>query len=318
MFKTPFAVRCRMAERTTRLLVTGALLLFPMMRPTPALAWGDEGHEIIAMIANALLQPGVRRQVDALLALDEDPLAGHGIADAATWVDHLRDANADGARRRTRQWHFVDIERRHPSLAEACFGHPKLAPGVLASLGPAQACIVDKIDQFAAELARSDTPSDERLVALKFLLHLVGDVHQPLHASDDDDRGGNGKRVNSREFRAGNLHHYWDTEFVAALGPDAKETASSLLQSLPRNDIGLWSEGSPADWAMESFRLASRDAYGLLPEPNRRGSYRLDDHYVAVALRDCRLQLSKAGVRLAALLNRILRNPLGKGGSNLE
>ncbi len=107
-----------------------------------------------------MLTPSARSQVDALLALDEDPLSDHDIASAATWADHLRESNADGARMRTRQWHFANIERQAPSLTDACFGRPKLPPAALASRGPAQACLVDKIDQFTAELAALDTTAD--------------------------------------------------------------------------------------------------------------------------------------------------------------
>ena len=275
--------------------------------PSHAQAWGDEGHEIIALVANTLLTPSARKQVDALLASDEDPLTEHDIASEATWADHLREANADGARSRTRQWHFVDIELKNPSLAEACFGHPRLPPGTLASRGPAAACVVDKIDQFAAELAAHDTASDERLLALKFLLHFVGDVHQPLHASDDFDRGGNDLSVSAAGFHAGNLHHFWDTEFVRLLGADPASSARSLLASLTPADRRRWSVGTPSNWAIESFQLAKRDAYGLLPPPTRRGTYRLDARYIDAARNDARLQLTKAGVRLAALLDRALK-----------
>ena len=217
-----------------RRALAALLLCWPILAPHPAHAWGDEGHEIIATIADALMTPAARRQVHAMLATDDDPLTEHDMAAEATWADHLRSANADGARSRTRQWHFVDIELHSPSLDAACFGHPKLPPAALASLGPAQACIVDKIDQFATELARADTPPDERLAALKFLLHFVGDVHQPLHAADDDDRGGNDKPVSADGMRAGNLHHYWDTECVRALGQGPVRLQQSLSSTSRR------------------------------------------------------------------------------------
>ncbi|MGI4801954.1 MAG: S1/P1 nuclease [Janthinobacterium lividum] len=282
-------------------------LAIALIQPQPARAWGDEGHQIIALVADAMLTPSARTQVDALLALDEDPLSDHDIASAATWADHLRDSNADDARARTRQWHFANIERQDPSLSDACFGQPKLPPAALASRGPAQACLVDKIDQFAAELAAPDTTADERLLDLKFLLHFVGDLHQPLHASDDFDRGGNDKRASAQGIRAGNLHHYWDTEFVQMLGRDPVQVAQALIPTISATDRRRWSAGTPATWALESFQLANRDAYGQLPEPTPSGSYRLTPRYVELATRDTTLQLAKAGTRLAALLNRSLR-----------
>ena len=273
----------------------------------PVWAWGDEGHEVIALIAQSLLSPAARAKVSALLAADPDSLTAHDIAAAATWADKYRDSDRDGARKNTRQWHFVDMEITAPDLDRACFGHPALPPGTLASNGPAQDCVVDKIDEFAAELANPATEPSEQIVALKFLLHLVGDEHQPLHASDDHDRGGNDKRASAQGWPAGTLHHYWDTEFVDQLGPDPKHIAAALRARISPADARVWAAGGAAEWAMESFRIAKDDAYGKLPEPNARGSYRLPDGYVATATRDVAMQLSKAGVRLAFLLNRVLK-----------
>jgi hypothetical protein len=270
----------------------------------PVRAWGDEGHEVVALIAQSRLDATARKNVDALLAADTDNLTAPNIAAAATWADRFRDSDRNGARQKTRLWHFVDLELALPDLDRACFGRPVLPAGTLASDGPAQDCVVDKIDEFAAELANPGTNPPERVVALKFLLHLVGDLHQPLHAADDHDRGGNDKRVSAAAMRADTLHHYWDTDFVEQLGPNAQQIAATLIARLSGSDARIWAQGGPADWAMDSFKLAKGDAYGKLPAPNANGKYRLDDRYVAMADRDVAMQLSKAGVRLAVILNR--------------
>jgi hypothetical protein len=275
----------------------------------PALAWGDEGHEIVALVAQSFLDPDVRKRVTALLAADSDGLTAHDIASEATWADKYRDANQNGSRQKTSQWHFVDIEISAPSLDEACFNHPPIPKGTVASDGPAADCVVDKIQEFAAELANPATDAEEQVVALKFVLHFVGDLHQPLHSSDDHDRGGNNKRVSATGFKAGNLHHFWDTEFVDQLGPDAKTIASDLIGHITKDQEKQWETGEPSDWAQESFQIAKDDAYGQLPPPNARGSYRLTDEYVTMATQDVSLQLSRAGVRLALILNRALRKP---------
>ena len=88
---------------------------------------------------------------------DTDSLTPHDIASEATWADKYRDSDRNGTGeryRRARQWHFVDIELDNPNLAKACHNHPRLPSGILASRGPADACIVDKIDEFEAELAK--------------------------------------------------------------------------------------------------------------------------------------------------------------------
>jgi hypothetical protein len=118
--------------------------------PRPALAWGDEGHRIIALVAEQFLEPTVRERVRAVLAADPADLTAHDIASAATWADHYRDFDRSGSRQhyeQTRQWHFVDVELADPNLDTACSGHPPLPAGTVASNGPAQACVADKIQQ---------------------------------------------------------------------------------------------------------------------------------------------------------------------------
>ena len=282
---------------------------FNVAQTQNALAWGDEGHEVVALVAQSFLEPDVRKRVTALLASDTDTLTGHDIASAATWADKFRDANIGGSRQRTRQWHFVDIEITAPNFDEACFNHPPIPTGTPASDGPEADCVVDKIQEFAAELANPSTDIEEQVAALKFVLHFVGDVHQPLHSSDDHDRGGNDKRISASGLSAGNLHHFWDTEFVDQLGPDPKTIASDLIGHITKDQQLQWQSGNPADWAQETFRIAKSDAYGQLPEPNTHGSFRLSDDYVTMATNDVALQLSKAGVRLAMILNQSLRKP---------
>jgi hypothetical protein len=176
-----------------RLLLACILLCVALTSPHPAAAWGDEGHKVIALIAEHYLDPAVRANVTGLLTADTDTLTGHDIASEATWADKYRDSDRDTTKigyEATWRWHFVDIELAQPDLASACSGHPPLPPGVPASKGPPRACVVDKIDQFAAEFGSPTTSASEQLLAVKFLLHFVGDLHQPLHAADDRDAGG--------------------------------------------------------------------------------------------------------------------------------
>jgi S1/P1 Nuclease len=274
-------------------------------------AWGDEGHQIVALIAQHYLEARVQLRVQALLATDDSGLVSdRSMASEATWADRYRDADRDGSRRQyeqTRQWHYVDIELDAPSLDRACFDHPGLPPATPAAAGAAADCVVDKIEQFGAELRDPGTSPDERRLALQFLLHLIGDLHQPLHASDDRDQGGNLKRVSARGMSAGNLHHYWDTEFVRRLGEDPQSVSQRLLARISASDIEAWRRGGPADWARESFSLARSVGYDALPRADERGHYRLSAGYVRDAIDAVQLQLSRAGVRLAMLLNRGLR-----------
>ena len=253
--------------------------------PAPALAWGYEGHEVIADIARDLLTPAVRAKVDALLATDFRS-AGH---------------------RETAQWHFVDVELAKPDLTAACFGLPPA--GGAASAGPAQDCVVDKVEEFERELADARTPAPERLLALKFLLHFVGDLHQPLHASDNQDRGGNCVRVALGGPRTTNLHSYWDTAVVQALGSDPQAVAASLEAQIIPADRKTWQAGDPRTWAKEAFGVAQNVAYTIGSQPGCNPDaalITLPNGYTQKAQAAAALQLKRAGVRLALELNRAL------------
>jgi hypothetical protein len=272
-------------------------------------AWGDEGHEIVGLIAEHYLTPTVHARVQALLATDDSGLTARDIAHEATWADKYRDSDRDGSRRRyygTHKWHFVDLELDSVDLNRACYGRPPLSEGLPASRGPEDDCIVDKIEEFQAELRNPRTEPRERLLALQFLLHFVGDLHQPLHAADDHDQGGNREIVSAPGIRTDNLHHDWDTEFVARLGAGETDIADRLIAGITDADRRRWMHGTPVDWALETFSVAKTHAYGLLPAPTTAHHHELAESYVVDATGITAEQLSKAGVRLAFVLNQAL------------
>ena len=266
-----------------------------------AFAWGDVGHETVALIAQHYLKPAVRDKVTSILEADTaNTLTAHDIASAATWPDKHRESPA--GRAKPEPWHFVDIEIITGDLSPACFKFPKLSPGQLASDGPANDCVIDKIGEFEAELSNTSTPQFEEALALKYLLHFVGDVHQPLHSADDNDRGGNNKAVSGKFSRAKEVHAFWDTTVVMNLGPDAETISNTLIGKITNKQVSEWSSGTAKDWAMEAYQLAKADAYGKLPSPVN-GKYPLPQSYLDMATPVAAEQLSKAGVRLAYLLN---------------
>lgn len=275
------------------------VLLLALSAPAPAYAWGNEGHEAIARIARSYLTPAARARVDAILASDSDTLTASDIAARATWADVWR-----GSHRFTASWHFADIELEGGSLDAACFGFPPQEG--LASEGAAQDCVVAKIEQFTRELRDPAMSDAERRLALKFVLHFVGDVHQPLHTADHQDRGGNCVRITLGGTRTVNLHSYWDTVVVGEIAPDARTLAMTLRERITPAQVAAWSTGSPRDWARETFALAKSAAYTLgspagcdqdaAPIPLPKG-------YDAQARAIAAVQIEKAGVRLATVLN---------------
>ena len=288
-----------------------------VIAPIPSLfAWGDEGHEIIGVIAYARLTPAVKNKVDTLLPADKDSLTAPDFVSRTTWADKYRDSDRQTTRIRydaTRNWHFVDIEIVDGDIASACNHHPKLPQGTVASTGPANACLADKIDQFIAELGNAALAKPEKILALKFSLHLIGDLQQPLHTADNKDRGGNDIPVLSSDGAIPtNLHSYWDNHLVQGLGNDSRALGASLNRQITKAKADEWSKGTPIDWAKESFRQAKKVVYNFadtqqfLDDHGNKG-VRLDASYDNRALPVVRDQLSKAGVRLAAVLNNTLK-----------
>lgn len=265
------------------------------------MAWGFKGHEVIAAIARAYLTPQARARADALLAADTDALTKPDMLSRATWADVWRNAH-----RETSEWHFADVELDRPDLNAACFNSPPA--GGPASAGPAEDCVVNKVYEFEAELADPKTPQPERILAFKYLLHFVGDLHQPLHASDNHDKGGNCVRLALGGPRTVNLHSYWDTAVVDALGDDPQQIADSLRATITPAEKASWEQGDAKSWALETFQ-AARTAYSLHSPPGcnpNAAPVDLPPGYEKVARDAASIQLERAGVRLALLLNRAL------------
>ena len=248
-----------------------------------AWAWGDEGHKIICEIAVRLASPSTQAEVRRLIAADTE---FKSFSDACTWPDHPR---------KRAEEHFVNLARDSRGLP------PDNCPGF-------HACVVSAIRKDAAVLSSSSADDSAKLAALKFLGHWVGDIHQPLHVSFEDDRGGNNITV-AGECR-GNLHAAWDSCLVVkAVGTDVAAAATDLMKSITPAKIEEWTHSDPVDWANESFEIAERaqtkycvqhGASCELPEPAK---VEIDAAYVEANAPIVREQLQKAGVRLAHLLD---------------
>jgi hypothetical protein len=263
-----------------------AIAALSLLAPaSPALAWGSEGHRAVAAVAVQMLTGPARQQAERLLAADAD---GARTWDAAAvWADQWR-----AAHRETAPWHFArgDVSKPDLDLAAAC----------------RKSCVVKGVRQFAEQLADGSQPQQERIRALKFLVHLVGDLHQPLHVAGDGDGGGNDVQVSFLGRRNLNLHHVWDDEILErARKASGRAAASLVLDAVERERIAEWARGTPEDWARESFVLSRSVAYGALPKGPQ--PYALDERYQAAAWPVVREQLARAAVRLASLLNAALR-----------
>ena len=246
--------------------------------PTPSGAetgaWYDIGHRLIVRIAELRLAP---HTVEAVREI----LAGQDLAEASLWADQIR-----GERRETAALHFVNI----PLQADAY---------VPARDCPGELCVIAEIQRDERVVADSTASLPQRAEALRFLIHFIGDLHQPLHVSNNGDKGGNLRPV-TLLGNSYNLHQVWDGELLTTTGMDESEYFDHLRQKMDSLDLPALEQGTVVDWAMEGHRLARDYAYRL-----PRGG-RLDDGYVKANLPVVDLALIKAGVRLARVLNEAL------------
>lgn len=286
-----------------RMRVIAATLL--LLLDSHVYAWGDKGHQVIASIAWNYLSANTRKQIDTLLKYDNSGLTDTDFISESTWADEYRDSDRDTDKVRyeqTRRWHYINLKLDHPDVAKACYGSAPLKSRQDASKGPAKACVSDKVEQFAAALASPKTSVTERRLALQFLIHLVGDLHQPLHASDNNDGGGNDIYVTARGFKRGTLHRYWDSATVNQIGRKPEAIARKLMEQTNNAELKRWQSGTARDWAMETFMVARSITYLKLPAEKESGIYPLDENYIAAAKSATAQQLLKAGSRLAWLL----------------
>ncbi len=231
---------------------------------------------MVGVIAEARLCDGARALIAPLLA-------GNSLANAGVWADGIRD---DPAWAHTRAWHFVNAGDRE-DLAEVVAGS---ADNVVAAIGQAE-----------RDLAQPDLPRERRAQALRFLVHFVADVHQPLHVGRAGDRGGNDIEVGWGNERI-SLHELWDARAVLRAEGLSTRDLAAALGALALGQDTRWQASTPLDWAEES-RSYRPLVYGLPQGRSRR--VQLDAGYLALARNVIGLRLAQAGVRVAGRLNHL-------------
>jgi hypothetical protein len=250
----------------------------------PAYAWGDEGHKVVCEIAIGQVKPSTRSAILELIKADGE---FNTFADSCIWPDHPRKRALE---------HFINLSRDVTSLSNDC--------------GVSSPCVVTAIAKDFAVLSDKGAPQDQRAQSLKFLGHWVGDIHQPLHVSFEDDRGGNEIQVTGE--CTSNLHSAWDTCLVkAAVGENIQDAAASLMNSIAAAQAQEWRQSDPKQWANESFKITESVQtkycvmHGNSCDPPS-GSVRIDQVYLDANAPIVKEQLQKAGVRLADLLDKAL------------
>ncbi|MEO8670941.1 MAG: S1/P1 nuclease [Tahibacter sp.] len=250
------------------------------LTPLPTLAWGALGHRTIAGLADRQLSAAAKSEVVALLGPDNE----RTLVDVATWADDLHDTDP-GRFRNTSRLHYVNF-----SSAQCNF-----VPNRDCRKGE---CVVAALDRYARILADRARPREERADALRFVVHFLADVHQPLHASYKPDKGGNTLQVQIGGTGT-NLHSLWDGRLFDTTGRHWPEYVNALASTPWQEPATTGHEHDAARWAEESCRVVRDDA--IYPDGDV-----IDDAYVTTRLPIVERRLQQAGARLAALLNRIL------------
>lgn len=313
-----------------KILLLAAVLIASVAAVPQAQGWGCKGHQTVALIAEKHLTPEARQLVEKLLGANHiDPLLKRWcgsatndlLVDASTWPDDVRNERHNGP------WHYIDIPRgKHKgSLEEYC---------------GADGCVTHAIEEQRAILKEKSADPLKRAEALRYLIHFVGDLHQPLHAINNGDNGGNCSPVKylhhepllnpvhpEREDYSPNLHQIWDTEIVERdMEVSNPHRYADELDGKFRAESASWeSAGIQVDnWAWKVHERGEAEAYGafsvkIAVEPDVRpkscadnnhiGKRMFEKHLVAdeayqnKAARAVEIGIAQAGVRLAMILN---------------
>lgn len=244
--------------------------------PSLPFRWGPDGHRIVADIALQRLSPAAADETRRLLG-------GQNINEVASWADAVR-----SQRPNTAPWHYIDIEITDTSYVPSrdC---------------KENACVIWAVESQLAVLADRTKGDSLRAEALKFVVHFVGDLHQPLHAGERADKGGNDVKL-TFQGKLSNLHAVWDSGILLSFGQTDAEIVHQLDADIARrSDIKTLSGGTVTQWVMESHDIARDVVYKNLPN-----SLEINQAYVDAARPVIYERLLRGGIRLAAMLDRAL------------
>jgi len=255
----------------------------------PAYAWGVNGHIIVAMIAEQNIDPATALKIKEILG------DGVSLGDVANFADDYRNDHLE-----TYNFHFVDIPKNANTYKATrdCVEDPEKGDCVLAAL-----------PRYRDQILSPSTTPEDREIALKFIIHLVGDMHQPLHCSDNHDHGAG--TVNVTWFGAGrNLHKVWDSLIIDRAHLSNDEFVQGLIDGSSAQEMADMRNGNMLQWTLESHQLARQFAYAI-PQDGRLGSAYYKRSWPIVDK-----QLLRGGMRLARVLDWIFAPHTGVNTSD--
>ncbi|GGF78595.1 S1/P1 nuclease [Alteromonas lipolytica] len=248
------------------------LLLASSVMSLPAFGWGQIGHRVSGEIAERHLNDNAKQQVEAILGIES-------LAEAATYPDDMRSHPSEFWRKTASPWHYVTVpEGKHYHDVKA----------------PEQGDAYTALETFTATLKNPAASLEDKQLALRFIVHIIGDLHQPLHAGNGTDRGGNDVKV--RFFwQDSNLHRVWDSQLIAQKELSYTEWTNWLDKRITPADVTAWHSTKPEDWITESAEI--RDT--IYPKDANKMAY----DYLYNHMPTVKRRLQQAGVRIALYLN---------------
>jgi len=277
-----------------KILLAAAVLA---LAPSPAFAWGKTGHRVIAAIADTQLSGLARAHIREILG------GAESLDEAATWPDEMRSAPGAFWQKTATPWHYVTLN------------------GIIYDHAPSEGDALEALSRFRHTLQDPNASLADKQLALRFVVHLVGDLHQPLHVGKCCDKGGNDVKV-TWFGKPTNLHASWDSAIVDDEQLSFSELAAKLNRHISSADVVTWWDINPRDWISESAQYREQ-IYANIPAPKppkdrklKKGEVALPDlsyDYVYKFTPVMERRLSQAGVRLAAYLNDIYAEPQPTG-----
>ena len=274
-----------------RVAAVAALVL---LLPSPALAWGKTGHRVVAAIADTQLSGLARAHVREILG------QGESLDEAANWPDEMRSDPAQFWQKTSTPWHYVTVN------------------GITYDHAPSEGDALEALNHFKRVLQDPKANLADKQLALRFVIHIVGDLHQPLHVGKCCDRGGNDVKV-TWFGKPTNLHAVWDSALVDDEQLSFSELAAKLERHISDKQLRAWWDINPRDWISESaeYRDSLYPTAADMPKPKKgeklkKGQPVLPDLSYSYVYRFTPLmeqRLSQAGVRLAAYLNWVFAEP---------
>ncbi len=265
-----------MLKRHATSAIACLLLAAVGLMPSAAFAWGKTGHRVVGAIADRYLTPNAKAGITAILGSET-------VEEASTWPDFMRASPDEFWQKVAGAYHIVTVPKGKT--------YAEVGP-------PQQGDAVTALKQFSATVRDPRASVADKQLALRFIIHIVGDLHQPLHVNNGLDRGGNDIHVRFGG-RDTNLHALWDSGLIDQEQLSFSEWASWLSAKITPAQRQQWSSTDPAVWIAEGAAIRDR-LYPETPEISYR--YAFDNKAVLDE------QLEKGGVRLAAYLNQLFSN----------